>query len=59
MQLYKDGSDPWLHPDTDWYGATLKAWSPQTKHNVQMSGGKNIKITTKEYDVWKLDKVEV
>jgi len=44
IQLYKDGTDPWLHPDTDWYGATLKPWSPQTKHNLQMSGGsENIK----------------
>lgn len=44
MQQYQDGSDPWLHPNTDWYGSTLKAWSPQTKHNLQMSGGsENIK----------------
>jgi TonB-linked SusC/RagA family outer membrane protein len=36
---FKDGSDPWGHPNTDWYGTTLKKWSPQTSHNVQMSGG--------------------
>ncbi|MCY7351446.1 MAG: TonB-dependent receptor [Cytophagaceae bacterium] len=36
---YKDGSDPWGHPDTDWYAATLKTWSPQARHNVQLSGG--------------------
>ncbi|MHA8051465.1 SusC/RagA family TonB-linked outer membrane protein [Aquirufa sp. ROCK-SH2] len=44
IKLYQDGTDPWLHPNTDWYGATLKNWSPQSKHNVQMSGGsENIK----------------
>ena len=41
---YKDGSDPWGHPDTDWYAATLKNWSPQARHNVQLSGGtENVK----------------
>lgn len=39
VQLYKDGSDPWGHPNTDWYGETLKNWSPQEKHNVQITGG--------------------
>lgn len=36
---YQDGSDPWTHPDTDWYGATLKRNSPQVRHNVQLTGG--------------------
>jgi len=41
---FKDGSDPWGHPNTDWYGTTLKTWSPQSSHNVQMSGGsENVK----------------
>lgn len=39
VQLFKDGSDPWGHPNTDWYGETLKNWSPQEKHNVQIVGG--------------------
>ncbi len=39
IQQYGDGSDPWLHPNTDWYAATLKTWSPQTQHNLQISGG--------------------
>ncbi|WP_409035473.1 SusC/RagA family TonB-linked outer membrane protein [Lacihabitans sp. CS3-21] len=39
IQKYADGSDPWLYPNTDWYGATLKNWSPQTQHNLQISGG--------------------
>lgn len=39
IQKYSDGSDPWLYPNTDWYAATLKNWSPQTQHNLQISGG--------------------
>lgn len=39
MQAFKDGSDPWGHPDTDWYNATLKQWSPQQRHNLQIDGG--------------------
>ena len=36
---FADGSDPWGHPNTDWFKATLKDWSPQTRQNVQLSGG--------------------
>lgn len=36
---FNDGSDPWGHPNTDWFGAVLKEWSPQSKHNLQLSGG--------------------
>ncbi|SOE19546.1 TonB-linked outer membrane protein, SusC/RagA family [Spirosomataceae bacterium TFI 002] len=39
IRQFEDGSDPWLHPNTDWYAATLKNWSPQVRHNVQVSGG--------------------
>jgi len=39
IQKYKDGSDPWGHPNTDWFKATLKPWSPQSRHNLQLSGG--------------------
>jgi TonB-linked SusC/RagA family outer membrane protein len=39
IQKYRDGSDPWGHPNTDWFKTTLKNWSPQTRHNVQLSGG--------------------
>ncbi len=47
IQKYSDGSDPWLYPNTDWYGATLKDWSPQSRHNVQLTGGtENIRYLT-------------
>jgi len=39
FQLFRDGSDPWFHPNTDWYGAALKNWSPQSQHNLQLNGG--------------------
>lgn len=39
ISLYADGSDPWGHPNTDWYDAALKNWSPQSQHNLQISGG--------------------
>lgn len=39
FRLFADGSDPWGHPNTDWYDATLKNWSPQSQHNLQISGG--------------------
>lgn len=38
-ELFRNGSDPWGHPNTDWYAATLKNWSPQQKHNLQIDGG--------------------
>lgn len=39
VQKYRDGSDPWGHPDTDWFGDAFKTWSPQGRHNLQISGG--------------------
>ncbi|RYF45147.1 MAG: SusC/RagA family TonB-linked outer membrane protein, partial [Chitinophagaceae bacterium] len=39
FQKYRDGSAPWTHPNTDWYDATNKTWSPQVRHNLQVSGG--------------------
>lgn len=39
IQKFSDGSDPWGHPNTDWFGDALKDWSPQSKHTVQLSGG--------------------
>ena len=44
IKKYADGSDPWGHPNTNWFDATLKNWSPQSRHNLQLSGGsENIK----------------
>ncbi|GAA4305349.1 TonB-dependent receptor [Compostibacter hankyongensis] len=44
IQAYKDGSDPWGHPNTDWFDAVFKPWSSQNYENVSISGGtENIK----------------
>ncbi len=39
VQKFRDGSDPWGHPDTDWFGDAFKTWSPQSRHNLLLSGG--------------------
>ncbi|MCE6990811.1 TonB-dependent receptor [Dyadobacter sp. CY323] len=44
MKKFADGTDPFLHPNTDWYGSVLRKWAPQQRHNVQLTGGSdNIK----------------
>jgi TonB-linked SusC/RagA family outer membrane protein len=39
IQKYGDGSDPWGHPNTDWYKATIKKNSLQRYGNLSLSGG--------------------
>lgn len=39
IRKYEDGSDPWGHPDTDWFGDAIKNWSPLSRHNLQITGG--------------------
>lgn len=39
MQMLRDGSDPLRYPNTDWFSTTLKNWSPQQRHNMQINGG--------------------
>lgn len=39
IQKFRDGSDPWNYPNTDWFDAVLKPWSGQNNANVQVSGG--------------------
>jgi TonB-dependent SusC/RagA subfamily outer membrane receptor len=39
VQKYKDGSDPWGYPNTDWFGDAFREWAPQSRHNLQLSGG--------------------
>jgi len=47
IELYNNGSDPWFYPNTDWYDATLKDWSPQTRINAQLVGGNdNVRYMT-------------
>ncbi|OJV16840.1 MAG: SusC/RagA family TonB-linked outer membrane protein [Dyadobacter sp. 50-39] len=44
MKKFQDGSDPFLHPNTDWYGSVIRKWAPQQRHNLQLTGGsENVK----------------
>lgn len=36
---YGDGSDPWGHPNTDWFGAVFNPWAGQNQENASISGG--------------------
>jgi TonB-dependent starch-binding outer membrane protein SusC len=39
VKKHADGSDPWRYPNTDWFGDAFKTWSPQSRQNLQISGG--------------------
>jgi len=39
VRQHGDGSDPWGHPDTDWFGDAFKTWTPQSRYDIQISGG--------------------
>lgn len=57
IELFGNGSDPWGHPDTDWFKETLKSWSPQTNVNVTVDGGSDhikyfVSATTKFQDAF-------
>jgi len=39
IKQYSDGSDPWGHPNTDWFGEVFKPWSAQNQQNASISGG--------------------
>jgi TonB-dependent starch-binding outer membrane protein SusC len=38
IQKTRAGTDPWLYPNTDWFGAVIKPMSFQTKGNVALRG---------------------
>ncbi|WP_272621004.1 SusC/RagA family TonB-linked outer membrane protein [Allomuricauda sp. AC10] len=39
LQGYAQASDPWIYPNTDWFDATFKDWSYQSRHNISIRGG--------------------
>ncbi|MXN93290.1 SusC/RagA family TonB-linked outer membrane protein [Flavobacterium sp. Sd200] len=39
IELFRNGSDPLGHPNTDWAKATLKSTSLQSQHNLNVQGG--------------------
>jgi TonB-dependent starch-binding outer membrane protein SusC len=39
IQKYRDGSSPWTHPNTDWYGAVIDNVALQDMATLSLSGG--------------------
>lgn len=39
IQSYREGTDPWLYPNTDWYAETFRDVAPQRSANLTISGG--------------------
>lgn len=39
IQKFRDGSDPWKYPNTDWYDEVFKSFSNQTYDNLSLRGG--------------------
>lgn len=39
LRQFQDGSDPWGHPDTNWFTETIKNFSPMYRHDLGLSGG--------------------
>lgn len=39
LQKYKDGSDPYNYPNTDWQAITMRNAAPEQKHTLSVSGG--------------------
>ncbi|HLN56714.1 MAG TPA: TonB-dependent receptor [Bacteroidales bacterium] len=39
IEMYANHSDPWGHPDTDWYGDLIKNWTTTYRHNLTIDGG--------------------
>jgi len=42
IQLFKDGTDPYGHPNVNWVDAVLNKSAPQYKANIDISGGGNL-----------------
>ena len=41
IENYRNQTDPWKYPNTDWYGETLKKFTPQRNVNLSISGGQD------------------
>lgn len=42
IQKFRDGSDPWNYPNTDWFATVIKPRSAQQSHNINLSGGTEV-----------------
>ena len=44
LRHFRDGDQPFLYPDVNWYNQMMRNVAPQTKHNFDINGGvKNVK----------------
>lgn len=55
IQKFRDGSDPWRYPNTDWFKEVIKPMSAQSNQNVTLSGGNEamkyfVSVGTKHQD---------
>ncbi|MDB5024885.1 MAG: SusC/RagA family TonB-linked outer membrane protein [Mucilaginibacter sp.] len=41
LELYKDGTDPYGHPNVNWYDKIFKKYTYQANSNLDISGGSN------------------
>ncbi len=39
IELYRNGTDPWSYPNTDWFAETIKPRSAQSYGSLNISGG--------------------
>jgi TonB-linked SusC/RagA family outer membrane protein len=39
LELYRNGNDPYFHPNVDWFDLVLKDYAAQQQHNFNISGG--------------------
>jgi TonB-linked SusC/RagA family outer membrane protein len=42
LEAFRTGSDPYGHPDVNWYKAILKDYTSQSNTNLDISGGTNV-----------------
>jgi len=41
IELFRNGKDPWEHPNTDWYADLIEKWTTTARHNITLDGGSN------------------
>jgi len=42
VELFRTGTDPYGHPDVNWYKALFKPYSMQSNNNIDISGGNDL-----------------
>ncbi|WP_460687554.1 SusC/RagA family TonB-linked outer membrane protein [Niabella aquatica] len=42
LEAFKNGSDPYLHPDVNWYDVVLRKNAPLYRYNMNLGGGSQV-----------------